>query len=119
EAGDVYSTRLGRYTVDHHAGRYVHIDVGLRADKAVCADAQELVDTNEAAEDGPVVDNHVTGHGGIVGEDHVVADDAVMGHVGVGHEQVVRTDARDPTPCFRATMHGGALTDNVSVTYLE
>ena len=56
------------------------------------------------AEDGVVVDADVPGERGAVGHDHVVADRAVVRDVGVGHEEAVAADARQPAALDRAAV---------------
>lgn len=58
----------------------------------MAADAAELVDGGEAAEDDVVFDDDVACEGAVIGEDDVITDDAVVGDVGVGEEVAVVAD---------------------------
>ena len=67
------------------------------------------------ADDGKVVDVHVTGEGHVVGDDDVVAHHAVVGHMHVGHEQVTAADARDALILHRPGRESAVFAHDVVV----
>ena len=82
-----------------HVGRHVLVDPGAAADEGVSADGDELVNRDQAAEVGAILDGHVPGDLGRVGDGHAVADLAVVRQMDVGHEEAARPDpgrARKP-----------------------
>ena len=83
------------------------------------ADAAELVNGRQTAEDHEVTDVHMARQGGVVGEDAVVTDDAVVGHVNVDHEQVAATHLGQALVLGGAAVHGAVLAKHVVVADLE
>ena len=65
-----------RVAVHHHERRHVLHDLRAPAADRQPAEAAELVDRRQAADDGAVAHLHVARQRAIVGEDHVVAHDA-------------------------------------------
>src|SRR5690606_32807453 len=95
--------------------RHVAVDEGAHADESVRADAAELVDAGEAAEDHLVADLDMPGQGRVVGEDAAVAHLAVVGDVHVGQQPVVVADAGDAATVAGAAVDGGEFADDVAV----
>src|SRR5262249_27254786 len=68
-------------------GRHILVHAGSAADEGVRSDAHELVDRNQATDDGAIVHGYVSRHLNGVGEDHVVPYHAVVGDVDVSHDE--------------------------------
>lgn len=66
EADLIDAANLGGVAIGDHEGRDVLHDLGAAAEDGVFADAAELVDTAEAADDGVILDDHVAGEGAVV-----------------------------------------------------
>jgi uncharacterized protein (DUF2336 family) len=80
----------------------------------VGADAHELMNHREAAEDGPVANMHMAGELGVVGEDGTVADLAIMRQMHIGHDPVVVAQASDAGILRGAAIEGAELPDRVA-----
>ena len=83
------------------------------------ADAAELVNGRQTAEDHEVTDVNVARQGRVVGEDAVVTDHAVMGHVDVDHEEVAAADPGQALILGGAAVHCAVLAKHVVVADLE
>lgn len=95
--------------------REVFADGGAAAHDGEGADAAELVDEAVAGNEGAVLNEDVAGEQGAVGKNGVVADGAIVGDVGVGHEEIMGTDAGDFAG-FSGPMNGGVLAEDVVIT---
>ncbi|MNE52881.1 hypothetical protein D3C80_1475770 [compost metagenome] len=98
-------------------GRAVGDDVarhgGQTADDGALPHAAVLVHGAQAAQENLVADLSVTAQSGVVGHDDIVADHTVVTHVGAGHEQTVRSNARYARALRRAPVEAGVFTDDV------
>src|SRR4249919_4042673 len=79
------------------------------------ADAAELVDAGEAAEDDVIAHGHMAGQRGVVGKHAVVADVAVVRDVRIGEEPVVVADAGGVATPAGAAVDGAELAEDVAV----
>ena len=94
-----------RFPTVKHPRQRVLRDDGVPADERMPRDAAELMNPGKGADGRIVADLDVAGQRRRVGEDDPAADVGVVSDVGVGHEQVVVADPRDPAAA------GGAAAD--------
>src|SRR5437899_10173691 len=73
----------------------------------------------ERANHGPFFDDDMAAQSCSIGQDDVIADYAVMSNVGVGHDQGMAPNARQPSALGSAAIDGHELADNVVVTNLQ
>src|SRR5215471_15339030 len=103
----------------HGKGQNVLRNGGASANVGVSADANKLVYRAKRADHGPFLDRHVSGDRGAVHQHRVIANHRVMSDVGVGHDQDVAANFRDPSTFDRAAVDGYALADFVVIADLQ
>ena len=81
-------------------------------------DADELMNRDQAADEGPVLDHDVSGHVRGVRDDDVVPELAVVRDVRVGHQQAVRAH-HGPPGRRRSPVHGREFAYHRPVADLE
>ena len=82
----------------------------------MCADAAELVDQGEAAQDDLILNDHVTRQRGCVGENGVISHHAIVGDVDIGHQPVVIADPGLAGTINGAAIEGAVFADGVVIT---
>ena len=112
EADQVEAGELGMIAERHAVGNDVGVDAGDAADHRALADAAELLNGGEAAENHALADMDMSGERGIVGECDVVFDEAVVADMAAGHEVAVVADGGDAAAAAAAAVHGHAFADD-------
>ena len=77
------------------------------------------MDGGEAADDGMIFDQDMSGQGGSIRQDDLISDLAVMGDMGVGHEVVAISDDGLSTPMRSASMEGHKLSNDILIAHQE
>jgi hypothetical protein len=119
EAFGIDAARLGRIAGGGDERRQILQQDGAHRRETVGADAHELMDHGEAAEDGPIANLDMACQLGVVGEDGLVADLAIVRQMHIGHDPVVVAQASDAGILRRAAIEGAELADRVAVADLE
>lgn len=73
-------------------GGDVLFDDGSSADHGMATDADELMASDEAGDDGPIADMHLAGKLRCVGDDDMVSENTTMGDMAVGHQKAIVAD---------------------------
>lgn len=118
QADDVQAASASRIAVGGAVWRDILGDFGTTADDATGANATELVDGAQPAEDDMIFHGDMSGKGPIVGEDHMISDDAIVGNVDVAQEMVVAADEGLLIGCSGA-VNGAEFPKSVVITHLK
>jgi len=83
---------LGWIAVGQHEGRNVLHNFRAAANHRHFANATELMNRDDAANNCVIFDGYMSGKGADIGHDDIVSQAIVMGDVGVGHVKAVAPD---------------------------
>src|SRR5512133_3827852 len=75
---------------------YVLADRTLSANVGMLPDAGELLYPAQATDDSEITYFHMACQLYAVGQDYMIANNTIVGHVGISHQQAVRSDNRFP-----------------------
>lgn len=114
----VVPANLSRVSIRDHERRNVLHDLGTASGDCMPADAAELVNSGEAADDGEILNRNVPRDSAVIGENYVVTDDAIVGNVRVREEVSPTSDSRD-APRAGAAVHRAELAKGILITHLK
>lgn len=116
QSDKVDATELGREFSGYDVWGDVLTEAGAALNHHVSAYMAELMTQHRAADNGIVVDNHLTGKFSGVAYDAAVAQHTVVGYMHALHQKVVAAHLGGSLGC-RATGNGNILTNTIVVAY--
>lgn len=101
-------------TIGDEVGCDVLFDEGSAANHGMATDANELVASDEAGDDGPIANMHFAGELRCVGDDDMVSEDTAVGDMAVGHQETVIADDCG-FAIIRAAVDGGEFAQHRAI----
>ncbi len=87
--------------------------------KTVCTDTTKLVYAGKPAKDDIILDDHMTGQGGIVGEHDMITDKTVTRNMHIGHDPVAVAQAGYTSAAGRTAIDGTELANGIAIPDLQ
>ena len=109
ETHDIKSGKLGAVSEHHSERNHIVFHARHSADEGMRADANPLMHSGKAAENGVILNRDVTRKRRVVDQDDVIADLAIVRYMSAGKKEAVAAHARDVAATLGAAIHRDVL----------